>query len=198
MIAPEPTAPQAPASGTAGTTPGPDHAAGATGGSGEPLTTLRGAGVQVDIRRAGRVAVILALVTLAAITVVLFVAGAQKNAQIASLHANGVPVEATVAGCLGLMGGSGSNLAGYECSATYSVDGHRYTEGIPGNADHAPGSILQGVTVPGDPALFSTPGAVASERPSAGVFLVPSLLLVALVLAIGAATARRRRLRRAS
>ncbi|MGO8869817.1 MAG: hypothetical protein ACLQPH_00175 [Acidimicrobiales bacterium] len=184
MIAPESTAPDGPASGA----PGPE----------EPLTNLRGAGVQVDVRRAGRVAVGVTLVALAAVTALLFAAGAKKNAQITELRAHGVPVDATVSGCLGLMGGSGSNLAGYDCSATYTVDGHRYTEGIPGNGLRPVGSRIAGVTVPGDPALFSTPAAVAAEHPSASVFVVPTLLLLVLLPLAGVVLARRRRSRRPS
>jgi|SRR5664280_1635270 hypothetical protein len=197
MIAPETTAPQGPGPRKAGVADDTEVEAGAPDRSGEPVTTLRGAGVQADVRRVGRVVIGLSLVTLAAVATVLLVAGFQKNAEITSLRANGVPVDVTVTKCLGLMGGSGSNLVGYDCSGTYIVDGHTYTEDIPGNTLHAPGSTLQGLTVPGDPALFSTPGAVAAEHPSWRVFIVPAILLVALLLLVGALVLRRRHLRRA-
>jgi len=45
----------------------------------DPVTTLRGAGVEVDGRRVGRVAAGACLVTLAVVVLVLFVAGARKN-----------------------------------------------------------------------------------------------------------------------
>ncbi len=85
------------------------------------------------MRRVTRVAVGLALAGLAVVAGVLLVAGYQKNSQIDNLRAHGVPVELTVTHCLGLMGGSGSNLAGYDCSGTYTVGGHVFTEDIPGN-----------------------------------------------------------------
>jgi hypothetical protein len=164
----------------------------------EPITTLRGAGVDVDARRVGRAVGCLCLIALAVLVVILFLAGAQKNAQIARLRQRGVPVEVTVTGCLGLMGGSGSNLVGYQCRGTLTLDGHRYNEAIPGDALHRPGTLLRAVTVPGDPALLSTTGALATEHPSWRVFIVPTMLLVILVLIAGAVVLRRRRAVQAS
>jgi hypothetical protein len=192
MIAPETKAPRGPDPRKAGVAADSAVEVGAPDRSGEPITSLRGAGVQADVRRVGRVAIGLSLVTLAAVAIVLLVAGLQKNAEITSLRANGVPVDVTVSRCLGLMGGSGSNLVGYDCNGTYTVDGHVYTEDIPGNASHAPGSTLRGLTVPGDPTLFSTPGAVAAEHPSWRVFIIPAILLVAVLLLVGALVLRRR------
>jgi hypothetical protein len=194
MIAPETMAPQGPDPRKTGVAAGSGVEVHAPDRSGEPVMTLRGAGVQADVRRVGRVAIGLSLVTLAAVAIVLLVAGFQKNAEITSLRANGVPVDVTVSKCLGLMGGSGSNLVGYDCSGTYTVDGHSYTEDIPGNTMHAPGTTLRGLTVPGDPTLFSTPAAVAAEHPSWRVFLVPTVLLVTLLVLVGALVLRRRHL----
>ena len=101
---------------------------------------LRGASVEVDARRVGHAVVGICLTALAATVIVLFVAGIQKNAQITRLRRQGVAVEVTVSGCLGLMGGSGSNLAGYECKGTFSLDGHRYSDAIPGSAFYSPGN----------------------------------------------------------
>ena len=127
------------------------------------VATLRGAGVDVDVRRAGRVLVGAVLGALAVLAVVLFVAGAQKNAQITSLRSHGVPVTVTVTGCTGLLGGSGSNAAGYACRGTFSVAGHRYDEAIPGDTLYPPGTPLAAVTVPGDPGSSPRP---APSRPS--------------------------------
>jgi hypothetical protein len=185
MIAPEQTAPT-------GTTPGDTEAAVGNGDtSDEPVTTLRGAGVAVDARRVARFVVGVCLLTLTVLVVVLFLAGTQKNAQITSLRQHGVAVEVTVSGCRGLMGGSGSNLVGYECRGTFTVDGHRYSEAIPGNTFHAPGAKLRSVTVPGDPALLSTVRALATEHPSSRVFVLPTILLVVLALLVGALVLRR-------
>ena len=81
---------------------------------------------------------------LAAVAVVLLVAGVQKNAQADTLHQHGVPVDVTVTGCLGLLGGSGSNGAGYALQGDVHLRRRRHTQAIPGNAVHAPGSVIRG------------------------------------------------------
>ncbi|MGO8875946.1 MAG: hypothetical protein ACLQNG_09300 [Acidimicrobiales bacterium] len=158
-----------------------------------PVTTLRGAGVEVDGRRAGRVAAGACLVTLAVVVLVLFIAGARKNDQITRLRENGVAVKVTVSGCRGLMGGSGSNLAGYACMGTFTIGGHRYDEALPGDTFHAPGATLRAVTVPGDPALVSTVAAVATARATWTVFVLPTVLLAVLGLLVAGLLVRRRR-----
>jgi len=162
---------------------------------GEPagrVSPLRGAGVDVDVRRLGRVVAATCLLALGVLVVVLSVAGAQKNAQISRLRQHGVPVTVTVTGCLGLLGGSGSNAAGYACTGTYTVAGHRYSRAIPGTTQLDPGATIRGVSDPGDPALLSTPGAVASQHPSWHVYVLPAILLAVLVLALVALVLRRR------
>jgi hypothetical protein len=155
---------------------------------------LRGAGVEADGRRVGRVVVGVFLVALAVLVIVLFVAGVQKNAEISRLRQSGIAVRASVSGCLGLMGGSGSNLVGYDCRGTFTLDGHRYTEALPGNSLHSPGATVRIITVPNDPALVATVGAVATQRPSPSVFVLPATLLVILGLLVAALVVKRRRL----
>lgn len=152
---------------------------------------MRGASVDVDVRRAGIAVIALCVLALAATVVVLYVAGFQKNAQITRLREHGVDVEVMVSGCIGLMGGSGSNLAGYDCKGTFTLGGRRYSDSIPGTAAHAPGSRLRAVTVAEDPALLSTPGVIATERASWHVYLLPSILLVVLVLVLTVLILRR-------
>jgi hypothetical protein len=160
-----------------------------------PLTNLRGAGVDVDIRRVGQVVIGICLVGVAILAVILLVAGFQKNAQINSLRNNGVPVQIKVTGCMGLLGGSGSNAAGYDCRGTFTLGGRTYTENLPGNTLLIPGTTLPGVSVPGDPALVSTPSAVASQHPSWTVFAIPVILLVLLAAILGLLFVRYRRAR---
>lgn len=150
-----------------------------------------------DARRLGRVVVAIGLLALAVVVVILFVAGLQKNAQITRLHNDGVPVEVTVSGCLGLLGGSGSNAAGYSCKGTFTLEGHTYRDTIPGNTLRAPGSTVQAMTVRDDPALLDTAGAVAREHASWRVFILPATLLVVLALAVAAVVFSQRRSRRA-
>jgi len=151
----------------------------------------------VDIRRIGRLIVGLLLAGLAVLVVVLFAAGIHRNDQITRLRHQGVAVQIKVSGCLGLLGGSGSNAAGYACRGSFTLDGHRENEAIPGNIFRPPGARLRGVSVPGDPALVTTVGALAGEHPSGKVFILPTILAVVLVLCLGGLVLRRRHLRRA-
>ena len=179
-------APQSPAPGHTEPPTGPDEA------SDKAVSTLRGAGVEVDVRRVGRVAGALCLVAVAVLSIALFVAGANKNDEITRLRQHGAAVEVTVTGCLGLLGGSGSNAAGYECKGTFALAGHRYHEDIPGNTIRTPGSTVRAVAVPGSPPLLSTARAVASDRPSWPVYVAPTILVVVDALVVGALIVRRR------
>ncbi len=154
-------------------------------GGGEPadrIGQLRGAGVQVDARKVGQVVIGIVLATLAVLAIVFTVVGVHTNQQDDRLHRDGVPVTFTVAGCLGLLGGSGSNAAGYSCHGSYTLDGNRYREQLPGNSFHRPGSTVAAIAVPGDPALVSPASIVATEHSSAGVFVLPAILAGVLLL----------------
>ncbi|HXQ59452.1 MAG TPA: hypothetical protein VN799_05115 [Acidimicrobiales bacterium] len=151
----------------------------------------------MNTRRVGGVIVGLSLTGLAVLAGALFAAGVHKNTQITSLRRHGVAVEITVSGCLGLLGGSGSNAAGYSCRGSFVLAGHRENEPIPGDTLLPPGTRLRGVAVPGDPALVTTAGALAREHASWRVYIVPTVLAVVLVLSVGALVLRRRRPRRA-
>jgi ABC-type Na+ efflux pump permease subunit len=161
--------------------------------SDRPLTVLRGAGVDVDPRRAVQLVVAVSLVALTVVAVILLLAGTKKNSQAVSLHDHGVPVTVTVSGCLGLLGGSGSNPAGYSCKGSYTFDGHRYQQALPGNALLRPGAVVQGVIDPGDPSLLSTPGAVADQHASWRVFILPVILFALVAMALVVLLARNRR-----
>lgn len=155
--------------------------------SGQPLTTLRGASVEVDPRLAARVVVALCVVALAVVAVFLSVAGVDKNAEITGLRQQGTPVEVTVTRCFGLLGGSGSNGAGNRCIGTFVLDGTLYHGTIPGNALWAPGTTIRLVTIKSDPGLLASDHQLASEHASWRVFILPTVLVVvatALVIAI--------------
>ena len=149
------------------------------------MSTLRGAGVNYDARRVGRVVVGVCLATLLVLVVIFTIAGVDKNSQINRLHHDGVPVTVTVTSCLGLMGGSGSNAAGYSCTGTFTIDGKRYTESLPGTDFHKPNSTVSAVVVPNDPALVSPVTIEKSEHSGLSVFLLPGILLVVLLLLVG-------------
>jgi hypothetical protein len=146
--------------------------------------TLRGAGVSVDTGRLVTVLIVIGLLGLAVLIVILFLAGASKNSQIDRLRQHGVPVDVRVSGCLGLLGGSGSNPAGYACRGSFTLDGHRHSVDVPGNVLRAPGSIVRAVTVRDDPQLIDTVRALATEHSSGRVFILPAVLLAVELLAL--------------
>jgi hypothetical protein len=156
--------------------------------------TLRGAGVgTIDTRRLGRILIGLILATLAVLVVVFVVIGVHKNQQTDRLHNDGVPVSFTISTCTGLLGGSGSNFVGYVCHGSYSLDGHTYTEQLPGNDFHRPGATVAAIAVPGDPPLVSPAAMVKTEHSSSGVFVVPVILLAVLLLLVGLLLLQRRK-----
>ena len=154
--------------------------------------TLRGATVSFNPRRLVQGALALALVTLTVTAIVLAVAGIHSNDQINRLQTQGQPVTVTVTGCLGLLGGSGSNDAGYSCNGTYQMAGHAHREPLPGSTFYRPGAKVPSVAVPGDPALVSSVAVVNAQQASNGVFIVPIVLGVILLALIAVLVLRNR------
>lgn len=142
--------------------------------------TMRGATVQVDFHRVFQITAGVVLVTLAVLVVVFTVAGVRSNNQLDQLHDHGVPVTVSVTDCLGLLGGSGSNPAGYSCHGTYVLGGHRYTQTLPGLTHQHPGAQIPGVAVPGDPSLMSLVSTLKTQHSSASAFVLPIVLAVVL------------------
>src|SRR5437763_10603261 len=134
--------------------------------------TLRGARVSVSAQSVRRGVLAVVILGLAVLIAVMYAAGVRKNTHINELRQHGIAIDVTVIGCHGLLGGSGSNAAGYTCRGTYAVSGHRYTETIPGSTLRS--GTLRAVVDPKDPRVLSTPDAVASKRASAGVFVAPT------------------------
>ncbi len=163
-----------------------------------PVSTLRGAGAQVDGRTVAKVAVGLVLAALAVLVIVFAIAGVDKNQQIDELRGQGVPVSFTVTKCQGLLGGSGSNGAGYACRGTYQLDGHTHDEPLPGTAFFAPGATVHAIAVPGDPGLVSPVRIVESEHASWKVYILPVILFAAFVLIVSVVVWRARTERRST
>ena len=148
----------------------------------------------MDARRVGQVVIGIVLVTLAVLAIVFTIVGIHTNQQDDRLHHDGVPVTFTVTGCLGLLGGSGSNAAGYSCRGTYTLDGNHYAGvQLPGDSFHRPGSTVASIAVPGDPALVSPASIVATEHSSAGAFVLPAVLAGTLLLLVTLLLLLRRR-----
>jgi hypothetical protein len=135
------------------------------------------------------------LVTLAVLVIVFTVAGIHNNSQINKLRHDGIPVTVTVTKCLGLMGGSGSNAAGYSCTGSFTLHGERYVETLPGTEHHVVGAEVAATVVPSDPALVSPNSVLRSEHSSLSVFILPLVLLVVLALLIALIVVVRQRRR---
>ncbi len=95
-----------------------------------------------------------------------------------------------------MLGGSGSNAAGYSCHGTYTLDGARFTEALPGSDFYRPGTKVAAVAVPGDPALVSPIHIVETQHSSASVFVLPAALTLALLVIVSALLFKRRATRR--
>jgi hypothetical protein len=149
--------------------------------------------VEVDSRRVARGLTGAGVIALAAVTVALFAAAVHKNSQIKSLRQHAVPIEVTVTGCLGVLGGSGSNAAGYSCRGTFVLDGKSHAGTIPGSTLLAPGTTLRMVTVESHPGLIATIHQAESDHTSSAVFILPAVLLVILATLVVAAIAVRSR-----
>lgn len=154
--------------------------------------------MDVDPRRAGQLVLGVTLVALAVVAVVLLVAGIQKNSQDDALARHGVVVDVTVSGCSGLLGGSGSNGAGYRCQGSYTFDGRHYERDIPGDSLLGAGTVIRGVTTPGDPGLLSTPAMVDAQQASWRVYLAPAVIFAVLAIAVVAVVLVRRRRNRSA
>lgn len=165
----------------------------------QPVAQLRGATVSVDARHVGNICVALLMAVAIAVSVALFVAGAHKNAQLNALHGRGVDTEMTVVRCNGLLGGSGSNAAGYSCIGELTLAGHTYSENVPDDVLRQPGDKVAVVAVAGNPPLVNTKQALAHDQASAEVFIAPVLLALAgAVAGLFLMTRRPRRRRSAS
>lgn len=165
----------------------------ADGSSEEPLSTLRGAPVAVNVPLIKRIGVVLMILVLVGLIVGLTIGAVHRNAQVTRLKNHGVPVTVAITQCEVLAGGTGANPAGYSCSGAFNLGGQRHVEVIGGtDIFHRTGQLVQAVVDPQDPALVSTTAAVASEQSSASVYVIPIILLVALLGLVGVLVVRRR------
>jgi hypothetical protein len=162
------------------------------------VARLRGAGVEVNGRAVATALAMVCVAGMAIAAVLLALSGAHKNAQIATLQRSGVPVTVTVTDCTGQLGGSGSNSAGVSCTGSFTLQGHTYVDAIPGAQFQAVGSSFQGITVPSDPALLSTPALLRAEQSSWRVYLAPAILGILAVAGVVVMAWRHRRKRPAT
>ena len=147
--------------------------------TGVPIASLYGATTYVsDVRKLAQLFALIGLLILYALSAWLYVAGARSNNQWNELHDNGVHVTARVVACLGLLGGSGSNAAGYSCTAAFYLDGQRHVDHLPGTTEFTFHQLVPVVVARTDPGLIALARTLPDQKASAGVFVLPTVLLV--------------------
>jgi hypothetical protein len=165
----------------------------------ERVDFIRGAaGVTVDSRSVATVLLRSCLVVLGVLTVLLTVQAANENSRNHRLQHFGVPVEVTVAQCVGRASGTGITPEGFTCTGTFTLDGHRHTDVIGGASGlRERGDTLQAVTDPHNPSVLATTRSVATTQASWKPFIAAAIAFVVLLLLAGFAMWRARRTGRA-
>ncbi|MGA2294740.1 MAG: hypothetical protein ABSG24_05890 [Acidimicrobiales bacterium] len=152
------------------------------------VSSLRGAAGASVGRRFWLVAGALGLVVFTAALVVGFLSVAHDHARVERLKDHGIPVTVTVIDCIGNVGGSGSNGAGYTCRGHYTVGATSYRELIGSMTTFsASGTKVRAVADPAHHSSVTLASAVEASSTSSGSFVVLGLLslgLVALTLAL--------------
>jgi len=147
---------------------------------------LRGPAVAGTGRTLGLITAGVVLAVAAVIIVVGVIAATQDNARIDRMKARGVPVSITVADCIGNLGGSGSNGAGYTCRGDYAVAGTTYHEVIGGTSAFTdPGTALAGVADPAQPSTVIVAHAVATSETSSTAYVILGLLSLVWLALVG-------------
>lgn len=148
---------------------------------------IRGAaGTTTDTVRVLRVAVVAVLLALAALTAVLTANAVSEYARADRLHRHGVAVPATISSCVGLASGTGITVAGYRCTARFTLDGHEHQATLQHNATaHSVGSVITAYVDSTDAANLS---AQVPATPSASVFVAASISAVVLVVCLALIT----------
>ncbi len=132
---------------------------------------------------------------LALLVVVLFVTASTKDAQDALLKRDGVAVAVTVTRCSPDRPGVGGTVGGATCRGAFELHGVRQEAVISGlRGQRNAGTVVAGVTDPGDPNLLAWRPAVLDAPSRSTSYLAPALVLV-VVLVTGALLARRVRRR---
>ena len=143
---------------------------------------VRGARGGLDRRLAIRLMAAVVIVALVALTLVLAFQAARENAQLNRLHADGIPVTATVASCVAVASGTGITESGYRCRATYAMNGQSYSAVLGGtNALYSVGETVPAVAARTEPDNLSTADAVTRRHASWTAFIPAAIALLASV-----------------
>ncbi|HVB51954.1 MAG TPA: hypothetical protein VND89_09495 [Acidimicrobiales bacterium] len=123
------------------------------------------------------------LMVFAAVLVVSFISATNDNARIERMKTHGIAVTVTAVDCVGNIGGSGSNAAGYTCRGDYTVDATTYHEVIGSMTTFsAPGTTVHAMADPSKLSSVLLASAVRTSVSSPGAYLAPGLLAVVLIV----------------
>jgi hypothetical protein len=130
----------------------------------------------------------------AAVLAASFISITNDNARIDRLKAHGIPVSVTVVACIGNLGGSGSNDAGFTCRGDYRVGATTYHELIGSMTTFsAPGTAVRAVADPSKHSSVVLASALRTLVASPARYVAPGLLtLVLLALALALLRVARR------
>lgn len=139
--------------------------------------SLRGPDARSINGRIWFVAGALLLALFALIIIVSLISATNDNARIERLKDHGVAVAVTVTSCVGDIGGSGSNAAGYTCHGSYRLHGVHYREIIGSKTTQSrPGTVVRAVADPAHPSTIELASRVHASSASTSVYVVPGLL----------------------
>lgn len=163
--------------------------------------TRTGGGANISPSLLAAILIWLLVAVLAALAVYFAVAGSRESSRLSTLRHRGVPVTATVTGCVGISSGVGMGIEYWQCRADYTLAGQTFDEVINGNrALLETGQRVGTIAVPGEPSLLSTVSSVNGHDSSQTDNTIAVVLgSLAVALAVGwlkRERARRRRKRK--
>jgi hypothetical protein len=149
----------------------------------ETESYIRGAGgIRIEGRRVAGYILGFGVLILAVLTVVFTGIAVHHNSRATSLRQQGVPVQVTVTGCVGLASGTGITGTGFTCRGSYLLAGRHYNEQIGGTAKLFPvGQKIAGVAVRDEPAVLYTAASAQTMHSTWTVYVTPAALLAVLV-----------------
>lgn len=150
---------------------------------GDRVASLRGAQAASLGRQFWLRAATVGLVIFAVAIALSFASTLNDHSRLARMKANGIPVTVTISNCVGNMGGSGSNVAGYVCRGTYAIDGVKFSEIISSMTTFAsPGSGVPAIADPSQHGYIALASAIRHASSSSTAFLVLIALIAVFVL----------------
>lgn len=153
-----------------------------------------GGGANVGHRRVGGIVLAVCAVVLAVTAIVLTISTSHQNANADLLRRHGVPVEATVTGCVGISSGVGMGIVYWQCRGSYALGGGTFTAVLAGNRSLLDaGQKIQAVAVPGHPSLLSTSAAVSDGESGRSSYAAPVALAAVAAAIVGVLLVWRRR-----